>query len=50
MGFGVMSFTPAPETLFGANCECEITLDKYRRKIPRCDDCETTHAAVSKGA
>jgi Zn finger protein HypA/HybF involved in hydrogenase expression len=21
-------------------CSCEITIEQYRRKVPRCDDCE----------
>lgn len=23
------------------DCDAEITLDQYRRKVPRCDECET---------
>jgi hypothetical protein len=23
-----------------ADCSCEITIEQYRRTVPRCDDCE----------
>jgi hypothetical protein len=29
-----------PSDLRCTECSCEITIEQYRRKIPRCDDCE----------
>jgi hypothetical protein len=39
-----MSFQPAPEPLSCNDCAAPITLDQYRRKVPRCDDCEVRSA------
>jgi Zn finger protein HypA/HybF involved in hydrogenase expression len=35
-----MSFEVAPKNLRCIECQSEITLEQYRRKVPRCDDCE----------
>lgn len=34
-----MSFVDHRGDLRCADCEGEITLEQYRRKVPRCDDC-----------
>ena len=31
---------PVAGELRCTDCDCEITLEQYRRKVPRCDDCE----------
>jgi len=35
-----MSFTEGPDEYECHDCGCAITLDQYRRKVARCDDCE----------
>jgi hypothetical protein len=39
-----MSLQAAPQTLPCSDCGAEIGVDAYRRKIPRCDDCEVLSA------
>ena len=36
------------DNLCCADCGCDITLAQYRRKVPRCDECEVR--AVAGGA
>lgn len=42
-----MSFTPTDPRLCCADCGCEVTLEQYRRKLPRCDDCEADHLVAT---
>ena len=35
-----MSFEEAPSVLRCNDCQEEIDLDRYRRKVARCDQCE----------
>ncbi|HWE34773.1 MAG TPA: hypothetical protein VG410_14870 [Solirubrobacteraceae bacterium] len=39
-----MSFETTPHALRCCDCRAEITHAEYRRKHPRCDDCEVTAA------
>ena len=40
-----MTFNTGPSDLRCEECNCEITLKQYRRKVPRCDDCDV-HALL----
>jgi hypothetical protein len=39
-----MAHQPAPPTLRCTDCAAEVTVEQYRRKRPRCDDCEVAAA------
>jgi hypothetical protein len=43
----MMTLVPLTGPLACADCGCEIDLKRYRRKVPRCDECEVA-AAMAK--